>query len=78
MLILTRLSLHEAVEGHHAGQWVGAVDQALRCLILQHITELVLWDEHRHVVCAMEQLVGLHGGWLTDATHNTVPAQRYM
>jgi hypothetical protein len=38
-------------------------------LVLQHVAELVLRDEHGHrLVCANEQGVGLHDGWLTAAT----------
>jgi hypothetical protein len=41
----------------------------LSCLVLQHVAELVLRDEHGHrLVCACEQGVGLHDGWLTAAT----------
>lgn len=68
-MLALRLGLHEAIQRHHPGQRIGTVDHALSCLVLQHVAELVLRNEHGHrLVCANEQGVGLHDGWLTAAT----------
>ena len=62
------LGLHQRVEGNHPGEWIGAVGQALCCLVLQHVTELILWSEHCHGgVCNWS--VGGLTRWLAHRCH---------